>query len=285
MNHQWNVSFFNEEVQSVKRVNHFFRSRNHFQCTHDNFEYFNLNTGTGFTFSLIDDNNVVNLSIDLKYSNSNTIREAINEISALVKEFEFQVLYPDKNAVEEEFLSKRFIQKWHHIKRDYLDYHYDNVYYPVSTKKVKTSWYWNYSRQWTSKFLKELFAIPKISFFNLYGKAQSLAKLDLDEWAAVPEADFYLLKQNECKGLFRNTPEETRLVSRQDMDKIFSKCRFLPFEKTPFYKFRPEEFKSEIKSIFNVSEMRRVHTLEPGKIIDREIYDGKKIKALEESTY
>ena len=115
--------------------------------------------------------------------------------------------------------------------------------------------------------------------------AQTLAKINLDEWAAVPEADFYLISQKEIKGLFRNTPEENRLVSYSEMKSVFSKCRFLPFEKTPFYKFRPEDFKSEIKEIFSNTEKRKVNTLEPGKIIDKEIYDGNKIKALEESTY
>lgn len=285
MNHQWNVSFTSDHEQSGKRINHFFRSRKNFECTHNNFEYFNLNTGTALSFSLLDNNNVVQLNIDLKYSNSNTIREAINEISPLIKKFDLRIMYPDKNAVEEDFIIERFIQKWHHIKRDYLDYHYDNVYYPVPAKKVKTTWYWNYSCQWTTRFLKDLFKIPKIHFFNHYGKAQTLAKIHLDEWAAVPEADFYLISQKEIKGLFRNTPEENRLVSHREMKPVFSKCRFLPFEKTPFYKFRPEDFKSEIKEIFSTSEMRKVNALEPGKIIDKEIYDGNKIKALEESTY
>ena len=286
MNHHWNVTFISDQVQAKLRIGQYFRSRKNFECINDTFEYFNLDTGVHFYFSLCEYDEGLTLSIDLNNSNSNTIREVLNEISPLSKKFNLKVVYPEKVPVEEDYIIKRFIQKWHHIKRDFLDYHYDNIYYPVPTKKIKTAWYWNYSCQWTGRFLKDMFNIPKIQFFNQYGKAYSVVEVSLEGWAAIPEADFYILKQKQNKGLFRNSTEIVeRLLSHKDMEEIFSKCRFLPFEKTPFYKFRPEEFKTQIKSIFSHSEARKLNTLEAGKIIDKEIYDGNKIKALEESTY
>ncbi|MCM8526908.1 MAG: hypothetical protein NE327_10350 [Lentisphaeraceae bacterium] len=286
MNHQWDVMFISDQSQAKLRMGHYFRGRKNFECINDSFEYFNLDTGVHFFFSCSEIEEGLKLSLDLNNSNSNTIREALNEISPLIKKFNLKVVYPEKIPVEEDYIIKRFIQKWHQIKRDYLDYHYDNVYYPVPTKKVKSAWYWNYSSQWTSRFLKDMFSVPKIQFFNQYGKAHSVATVSLNEWVAVPEAEFYILRQTLNKGLFRNNTEVVeRLVSRKAMDEIFSKCRFLPFEKTPFYKFRPEDFKSQLKAILNSTEARKLNTLEPGRIIDKEIYDGNKIKQLEESTY
>ena len=286
MNHQWNVAFTTESENINDRINHFFRGRKNFECSKDSFDYFNLDTGAFFSFNLNDENCVVSLSIDLKTSNSNTIREAINEIQPLLKKFKLKVQYPEKGCIKEDFIPKRFIQKWHLIKRDYLDFHYDNVYYSVPSKKVKDVWYWNYSSQWTGRFLKNLFRVPKVQFFKKSGKAQTIVTINLSEWSAVPEADFYKLQTTQVKGIFRTTVETVeKIVSRKDMQALFEKCRFLPFERTPFYKFRPEDHKSQLKAIFNISTINKVVTLEPGKIIDKEIYEGKSLLKLEESAY
>jgi len=286
MNHNWNLSFAIDQGQSKEAITHFFSSRKNFECTKDTFEYFNLDTGVAFTFNLFPEDNVVFLSIDLKTSNSNTIREAINEITDLIKDFKFRIMYPENVNRDETFKAKRFIQKWHRVKRDYLDFHYDYVYHAVPSKKIKGAWYWNYSCQWTSHFLKNLFQIPKINFINHYGKAHTIAKINLNEWAAIPEADFYHLQLTQNKWFFRTNNEVIeRVVSRNDMESIFQKCRFLPFEKTPFYKFRPEDFKAQIKELLNNTEDRKFNNIEISKIIDKEIYDGYKIKKLEESTY
>ena len=286
MNHNWNLSFSIDQGQSKEDITNFFNSRKNFECTKDTFEYFNLDTGVAFTLNLFPEDNVVFLSIDLKTSNSNTIREAINEISDFTESFRLRIMYPENISRDETFKAKRFISKWHRVKRDYLDFHYDYVYHAVPSAKIKSAWYWNYSCQWTSNFLKDLFQIPKIKFFNHYGKAQTIAKVNLNNWVAVPEADYYHLQLTQNKWFFRTSPELTeRVVSREEMNGIFEKCRFLPFERTPFYKLRPEDFRSQLKELFTMTEEKKFSPIEISKIIDKEIYDGNKIKKLEESTY
>lgn len=286
MNHNWNISFALDRVEFKEEIPNFFNSRKNLECTKDTFEYFNLDTGVAFTYNFFPEDNVVFLSIDLKTSNSNTIREAINEIADFTNYFKLRITYPENVSRDETFKAKRFIQKWHRVKRDYLDFHYDYVYHAVPSEKIKNAWYWNYSCQWTSYFLKDLFEIPKINFFNHYGKAKTIAKVNLNKWSAVPEADYYHLQLTQNKWFFRTAGELTeRVVCRKDMDDIFLKCRFLPFEKTPFYKLRPEDFRTQIKELFSHSEDKKFNTIESSKIIDKEIYEGHSIKKLEESTY
>ena len=286
MKHNWKVGFVIQVQHAQEKLNHFFRSRKNYECTNKSYDYFNLNTGVIFSFSFNNENNVVSLKINLGSSNSNTIREAINEISTLTKKFQMKICYPDNDLIEEDFIISRFIQKWHEIKRDYLDFHYDTVKFPIPSREIKTAWYWNYSCQWTERFLKNLFKIPKIQFFNKYGKAHSIVDVSLNEWSAIPVAEFYRLSCTKSKNLFRLHPETIEtVVSFKEFEEILSECRFLPFEKTPFFKFRPEEFKTKTKSFFSQRESIKVKTIEPSKIIDQEIFDGNKIKSLEESTY
>lgn len=286
MKNNWNVALKSEQESSRERINHFFRSRKNFECINGTHEYFNIDTGTQFSFTHYSDNNVVNLRIDLNTSNSNTIREAINEISALVKKFSLKICYVDNDLIPEDFIINRFIQKWHEIKRDYLDFHYDAVKFPIPTDRIKSTWYWNYSSKWTERFLKNLFEIPKIQFLNRYGKAHTVATVNLNRWTAVPEADFYKLSYTPSKSLFCFSPEtQETLVTRNDFEAVLKECRFLPFEKTPFYKLRPEEFRPQFKKFFISGLTPNLKVIEPAKIIDKEIFDGKKIKKLEESTY
>jgi hypothetical protein len=292
MNNEWDIYFISE--QSVKSSEIFakLKERENYSFQGISAIYSNELTGTKFCIQGVNSHEnegmlPITLLMIIDHTNSGHARETAQEVHAIIDMFNARIFYPLSRSTSGEIFSKRrFLEQWQKQRQRELEKTTDEQFYFTCSMTIETVWNWNYSQQWTQKFLQEEQRVPLIQFGCFEnGEINSYVEFNSSESVALPKVDYYILTHEETTGLFKQK-KNTRLciVPFLAIRHILDRMRYMPFDRAPFYKYTPERAADTLPSALENLSIRPYMKIAYDKILDEELASPLKVINFEDSS-
>ncbi|NQZ55981.1 MAG: hypothetical protein HRT88_00700 [Lentisphaeraceae bacterium] len=241
MNIIWEVYFWAESPLASDKCYDYFKARRNFLRLTNTVHYNNENTGVSFNFQFYENGGCGNLlplvfCMNLQDSNSAYAREAAEEIKNFCNHFSantFQLTDTTKSS--RDFNLDNFLMYWRQEKSLNLN----NNKYSAPSATLLTAWHWNYTRHWNSRFLRNEWIVPKISFLQKDGKIFSVVEIDAKKNNALPCTDYYFIRYAVDESSTVNT--HSALIPYSHFHKVIKEIPYRQFGKTAFHKLSPQD--------------------------------------------